>query len=66
MEKEIQRLQKELKMVENDLQKAENKLKNEKFLSKAPPEVIEKERSKAGEAINRKEGILQRLHLLKK
>ncbi|WP_276619102.1 valine--tRNA ligase [Syntrophomonas wolfei] len=66
VEKEIQRLQKELKMVENDLQKAENKLKNEKFLSKAPPEVIEKERSKAGEAINRKEGILQRLHLLKK
>jgi len=66
VEKEIQRLQKELKAAESDLQKAENKLNNQKFLSKAPPEVIEKERSKAGEAINRKEGILQRLHLLKK
>ncbi|MDD4625772.1 MAG: valine--tRNA ligase [Syntrophomonas sp.] len=66
VEKEIQRLLKELKTAESDLQKAENKLNNEKFLSKAPPEVIEKERSKAGEAINRKEGILQRLQLLKK
>ncbi|SHG78210.1 valyl-tRNA synthetase [Thermosyntropha lipolytica DSM 11003] len=65
IEKEISRLNKELAQVENELAKAENKLKNENFLAKAPPEVIAKEEGKAREAKLKKEGILQRLAILK-
>jgi len=63
--KEIGRLEKELKLIEADLAKAEGKLNNETFLSKAPADVIAKEKGKVEEAINRKEGILQRLQIFK-
>jgi valyl-tRNA synthetase len=46
---EISRLQKALKKVEKELNQSVNKLKNEKFLSNAPEDVIEKERSKKEE-----------------
>ncbi len=62
--KEIGRLEKELKAVEIDLTKAEGKLNNPTFVSKAPDEVIAKEKGKAEEARSRKEGILQRLQIL--
>lgn len=62
--KEIGRLEKELKAVELDLAKAEGKLNNPTFVSKAPAEVIAKEKAKSEEASSRKEGILQRLQIL--
>ncbi|HZJ84362.1 MAG TPA: valine--tRNA ligase [Syntrophomonadaceae bacterium] len=65
IEKEISRLEKDFKNAENDLTKATNKLKNEKFLAKAPPEVIAKEKGKAEEAKLKKEGIEKRLQILK-
>lgn len=65
IDKELARLNKELAQVESELAKAENKLKNENFLSRAPEEVIEKEKNKAEEARLKKEGILQRLQILK-
>ncbi|MEA1961110.1 MAG: valine--tRNA ligase [Bacillota bacterium] len=65
IEKEIKRLEKDMKTAEVELLKAQGKLNNESFLSKAPPEVIEKERGKAQEARTKKEGILQRLTILK-
>jgi len=65
-EKETARLQKELKGAETDLEKAEAKLNNESFLSRAPQDVIDKERAKADEALAKKEGLLQRLEILKK
>ncbi|MEN6348583.1 MAG: valine--tRNA ligase [Syntrophomonas sp.] len=65
VEKEIQRLSKELKNSELDLDKALGKLNNEGFLARAPQEVIEKEKGKAEEARKKKEGILQRLEILK-
>jgi valyl-tRNA synthetase len=46
---EISRLQKALKKIEKELNQSVNKLKNEKFLSNAPEDVIEKERSKKEE-----------------
>jgi valyl-tRNA synthetase len=61
--KEIARLGKELKNVETDLAKAEAKLQNDAFLSRAPAEVVEKERFKVEEARGKKEGILQRLQI---
>ncbi len=63
--KEIGRLEKDLKTIEADLTRAEGKLNNPTFVSKAPAEVIEKEKAKVEEASTRKEGILQRIQILK-
>lgn len=65
LEKELARLNKELKKTEADLNQSLNKLKNEKFVSRAPAEVIEKEKNKAAEAQNKREGLLQRIAILK-
>ncbi|MDD2619188.1 MAG: valine--tRNA ligase, partial [Syntrophomonadaceae bacterium] len=65
VEKETQRLHKEMKNAESDLEKALAKLNNEKFLSRAPQEVIDKENAKAEEARLKKAGIGQRLEILK-
>ncbi len=65
IDKEISRLEKDLKKAESDFAKATNKLKNEKFLAKAPPEVITKEEGKAEAAELKKEGIEKRLEILK-
>lgn len=65
IEREILRLEKDLKTAETDLQKAESKLGNATFLARAPEEVIAKEKAKAEEARVKKEGILQRLGILK-
>jgi valyl-tRNA synthetase len=63
--KEIARLEKDLKGAMDELARSEGKLNNQNFISRAPQEVIEKEKGKAEEARNRKEGILQRLEILK-
>ncbi len=63
--KEIARLEKDLKTADTELTRAKGKLNNANFVSRAPQEVIEKEKSKAEEARIRKEGILQRLQILK-
>lgn len=63
IDKEISRLEKELGLADLEIAKAQAKLSNEKFLAKAPPEVIAKEQERQAEAINRKEGILQRLEI---
>lgn len=65
LDREIARLEKELKTVQVDLEKAQSKLANGKFLAKAPAEVIEKEKMKLDEASIKKEGIRQRLEILK-
>ncbi|HHV15083.1 MAG TPA: valine--tRNA ligase [Gelria sp.] len=65
IDKEIARLEKDLKAASKELDRAEGKLNNQNFLSRAPQEVIEKEKGKAEEAKTRKEGILQRLEILK-
>jgi valyl-tRNA synthetase len=46
LEAERARLQKELSRVEGEIQRAERKLANEQFLSKAPAQVVEKERGR--------------------
>jgi len=65
VEKEIGRLEKDLKNIETDIDRTDGKLNNEKFLAKAPPDVIAKEKGRKEEAILRREGILQRLQILK-
>ncbi|WP_456484854.1 valine--tRNA ligase [Desulfurobacterium sp.] len=49
IEKEIDKIDKKLKSLEKDIKKLEKKLSNENFLSRAPKEVIEKDRKKLEE-----------------
>jgi valyl-tRNA synthetase len=65
VDKELGRLEKDLKAIEIELSRAEGKLNNQGFVAKAPAEVISKEKSKIEEFRSRKEGILQRLQILK-
>ncbi|APG27545.1 valine--tRNA ligase [Syntrophotalea acetylenivorans] len=58
LEEEKKRLQKEIAKVEKDVAMFSKKLENEAFLAKAPPEVLEKNRSKLQEA-REKRAILQ-------
>lgn len=65
---EINRLQKEIDKIEKEIHKMEINLTNKNFLSKAPQDVVEKEKARQEEAINTRkklEGHLQRLKDLK-
>ncbi len=49
IDKEKERLEKEINKIRTELEKIDKKLKNENFISKAPGEIIEKERNKRSE-----------------
>ncbi|HMB20197.1 MAG TPA: valine--tRNA ligase, partial [Spirochaetota bacterium] len=49
MEKEAARLSKEIDKINGELKKVKGKLSNEKFLSKAPADVVAKEKAKQEE-----------------
>jgi valyl-tRNA synthetase len=46
MEAEIARTKRDLEQTELDLERAQSKLQNEGFITKAPPQVVDKEREK--------------------
>jgi valyl-tRNA synthetase len=58
---ERERVKKELARVEADLAKAAKKLSNEGFLSKAAPEIVEKERAKQGELADAEQRLASQL-----
>ncbi|MHB8157485.1 MAG: valine--tRNA ligase [Desulfocucumaceae bacterium] len=60
---EAARLLKELGAVEKDLQKVRAKLSNEGFLSKAPDDVIEKEKAKERDFTGKQASIANRLKI---
>ena len=64
IEKELIRLNKDLQNAAADIEKSAAKLNNEQFLSRAPQEVIEKEKAKVLEGNIKKEGIIKRLQIL--
>ncbi|MHB1421277.1 MAG: valine--tRNA ligase [Bacillota bacterium] len=64
-EKEIRRLDKELASVEKDLGAVERKLANSEFLSKAPGEIIDKERIKQVEMATKRKALHDRLEFLR-
>ena len=66
IDKEIVRLEKNLAAVEKDLARVQGKLKNGNFLTKAAPEVIEKERQKQIELLNARAALTERLEVLSK
>jgi len=63
-DKEISRLQKELASVEKDLAKVQAKLANEKFLAKAPADIVEKEKGKEAELSGKARTLKERLAIL--
>ncbi|MFZ5647958.1 MAG: valine--tRNA ligase [Bacillota bacterium] len=64
--KEAARLAKELGAIEKDLSKVRGKLSNEGFLSKAPADVIEKEKAKESDLSAKHASITKRLNMLRK
>ncbi len=64
VETELQRLNKDLKKVTQNIVTLEKKLLNEDFISKAPKHVVEKEKTKYNEFIEKKEKILESIRRL--
>jgi len=64
VDKETARLKKELASIEKDLARVKSKLANAGFLSKAPAEVVEKERAKEEELSGKAAAIKDRLAVL--
>lgn len=58
---ERQRLEKEMALVQNEISRLEQRLKDERFLSKAPAAVVEKERQKLQSHQDRLERLKQEL-----
>ena len=66
VEKELARLQKELDGAEKEAKRAAGKLSNQNFLSKAPAEVVEKEKTKQAKVLARIDGLKERMETLRK
>ncbi len=64
-EEEIARLSKELESVNKQLMQAEARLKNEKFLSKAPKEIVDGARELADKLADKSKRILEEISKLK-
>jgi len=65
-EKEILRLEKEYEKIKIDFDRTNGKLNNENFVSRAPKDVIEKEKLKLDEFIGKMEKLGKSINLLKK
>ena len=63
--KETKRLEKEIKKLAAELTSVAKKLQNEGFLSKAPPDVIEKVRNKQGVLLEKQQKIQTNLDRIK-
>lgn len=63
---EIKRLEKEMANISKDLERVTRKLGNEEFLSKAPDEVINKERDKEKELTAKYQGLKERLAIFQR
>ncbi|RSK28036.1 valine--tRNA ligase [Bacillus sp. HMF5848] len=61
VEEEIKRLEKELDKLNKEVERVDKKLSNEGFVKKAPQHVIEEEKRKQNDYIEKRETVLQRL-----
>ncbi|MDD5447765.1 MAG: valine--tRNA ligase, partial [Actinomycetota bacterium] len=62
---EVERLERKLKKITEELAKCQNKLSNEQFVKNAPAEVVEKEKEKEMELLQRKEKLEAQIESLK-
>ncbi|NCU16949.1 valine--tRNA ligase [Pallidibacillus pasinlerensis] len=65
IEEEIARLEKELEKLNKEVERVEKKLNNEKFVSKAPEAVVEAERAKQKDYLEKRSIIQTRLEEIK-
>lgn len=64
-EEEIARLEKELEKLNQEVQRVQKKLSNPNFVEKAPEHVVEKEREKEKDYLEKRAAVLTRLNELK-
>ena len=64
-DKEIERLERELHLVNNEIARASGKLANEKFLEKAPKNLVDAEREKLNKYIDMRDKLLVQIKDLK-
>lgn len=65
VEKELERLNKEKAKLESEIDRVEKKLSNERFVSKAPAEVVEEEKAKGGKYKEMYKAVLESIENLK-
>jgi len=65
IEEEIKRLEKELEKLDKEVERVQKKLSNEGFISKAPAHVVEEERKKEKDYIEKRETVRTRIAELK-
>src|SRR5699024_9615222 len=65
-EKEIARLEKELKKWESEVELVSKKLSNEGFVNKAPENVVEAEKQKQTDYINKREKVKSLINYIRK
>lgn len=65
IEKEKQRLEKELQNIDKELDFADKKLQNKQFCEKAPKEVVEKEKAKKQDLLDKKKKVESIIRFLK-
>lgn len=65
IEEEIARLEKELDKLNKEVERVQKKLANEKFVSKAPAQVVEEERAKEKDYLEKRQTVQERLEELK-
>jgi valyl-tRNA synthetase len=65
LDEEIERLKKELAKWESEVKRVQGKLSNERFISKAPEAVVEEERAKEKDYLEKKAAVERRIEELK-
>ena len=58
------RLERDVAKIDDEVAKTDRKLSNEQFVAKAPPEVIEEQRSRRAEALARRQKLLEAISRL--
>ncbi len=66
IDEEIERLQGEWKKLDSEVERVQKKLANEKFISKAPEKVVDEERAKEKDYLERRNNVEARINELKK
>ncbi len=65
IEEETKRLEKELDKLTKEVERVQKKLSNEGFVKKAPEKVIEEERAKEKDYVEKRDAVIHRINELK-
>lgn len=65
LDEEIKRLEKELDKLTKEVERVQKKLSNQGFIAKAPEQVIEEERKKEADYVEKREAVQSRINELK-